>query len=45
MNSEELLVEYKNLLATAVVTKNKQLLASIKQRISILEAWLASSKN
>ena len=45
MNSEELLVEYKKLLATAVVTQNKQLLASIKQRISILEAWLASSKN
>ena len=45
MNSEELLVEYKKLIATAVVIKNKQLLASIKQRISILEAWLASSKN
>ena len=45
MNSEELLVEYQKLLATAAVTKNQELLASIKQRISILEAWLASSKH
>ena len=45
MNSQELLVEYKKLLATAVVIENKELFASIKQRISILEAWLASSKN
>ena len=40
-----LLAEYKELLAEAILTGNKELVASIKKRISILEAGLPSSKN
>ena len=41
--SEELalLAEYKELLAEAILTGNKELVLSIKRRISILEAGLA----
>ena len=40
-----LLAEYKELLAAAILTGNKELVASIKRRICILEAGLASSQN
>ena len=40
-----LLAEYKELLAEAILTRNKELVASIIRRIYILEAGLTSSKN
>ena len=40
-----LLAEYKELLAAAILIGNKELIASIKRRISILEAGLAASQN
>ena len=40
-----LLAEYKELLAEAILTGNKELVVSIKRRTTILEAGLASSKN
>lgn len=40
-----LLAEYKELLAEAILTRNKDLVASIIRRIYILEAGLAASKN
>ena len=40
-----LLKQYKELLSEAILTGNKELVASIKSRISILEAELALSKN
>ncbi len=39
-----LLAEYKELLSEAILTGNKELVASIKRRISILEAGFPSSK-
>ena len=40
-----LLEEYKELLAEAILTRNKELVASIMKRIYILEAGSTSSKN
>ena len=40
-----LLKQYKELLSEAILTGNKELVASIKKRISILEAGFPSSKN
>ena len=40
-----LLKEYKELLSEAILIGNKELVASIKKRINILESGLPASKN